>query len=516
MKDFFCVFVFFALSIFQTQAQQQLFSTVYYNQLYQTRAADLVESSDHAYFIAGQFNQNGFLMKADSIGNVLWAKQYAAGTTNKFNNLIQCADGGLVMTGVGDDGNALLLKTDMNGDTLWSRMLDFGWYSEAFSVNETHDSGFVFCGYVLASSSVSSMFVARTDKNGSLLWSKLYEIGNNANYAYGVKQTPDSGFLVSGYAANYPPYESRAILMKLSSVGDTIFTAGYFKNINFTNKGSDVVPLDNGCVFAGEYQGEIGITRVDSTGQVIWHQNMYTNFYSTLNAIPSKLKAISGNRYLLVCVSEQFSFGYLIITDSNGVQQIKQMTEMLTTAAQPTFDGGFMVLGNGPIYGVKSNNELLLQEHFSLLKTDSVGNSVSCQVELSPSTLTETLLSVSLTPDISSLGLMKAWEPTISVVSMDTSQGCVSFLGSLSEQQNPGFSIFPNPSDGKMFLKFDHFSEGEVGVIELYNAYGSNVFTSDFAVLDEVRIDATGLHPGMYLAVVHLGTSRMTSVILIQ
>ncbi len=506
----------FSIFLLGANAQQQTFSTVFFNTNFDTQANDIVRTPDNKYYVAGQHNQDGFLMKTDSAGNILWTKLYETGFTNKFSNMKLCSDGGLAITGVADDGNALLLKTDLNGDTLWSRMLDLGNYSEAFSVSETVDSGLVCCGYVYGASSETSMFVARTNKNGVLLWAKTFSYGNSANYAYGVKQTPDSGFVVAAYVANYPTYESYAVLMKLDENGDTIFTKGYYGTISETNRANDVIALEDGYLFTGEYQGQLGLTRVDSAGQVLWHRTMFTYMNSYLNSIPTKLKAISGNRLLIVTVGEQFSFGELIVADSAGMQLICQNLEMVTAAAVEASDSGFMVVGNGPIYGVKSIDEFLTVGHFAMMKTDTAGNSVSCQYQQSPQTTTSILTAVSLAPAISTLGSLIAWEPSLSSVVLDTSAGCVTFLGGFDEQQNSTFSIYPNPSNGSFTLKFDRMQSNEKWIIEVYSPLGACVFSASEKMSDEISVELDNFKPGLYFLIVSTSTGRTTKMFEIQ
>jgi hypothetical protein len=477
---------------------------------------DLVRTSDNSYFSAGIYNMNGFLMNSDSGGNIITSKQFEIGNSTKFNSLTVAPDSNLAIVGVAGDGDALLMKLNKDGDTLWSRMLDFGNYSEAFSVCSVSDSGFAFCGYIYDPSNESKIFVARADKNGSLLWSKTYAGGNSANYAYSIKQSPDSGFMVAGYYSDYPPFASSAVLLKLDSNGDTMWTKGYLGLSSEVNCMTDVVCLQDGYVFCGQFSNQLGMAKVDTSGSIEWFRKYDLYLSTSLNEIHSRLKMISNNRFMIATVPEMFSYGQLMVADSNGTQLINHDIFMIMSSAIETADNGFMIAGNGPIYGVKSGNEFLINNHFSLMKTDSAANSTDCNYDRGLLTTTTTLTSVSLSSTLSDLGSFVNVHPVVSNVVLDTSAGCVTFLGGSEEMGNNSFTIFPNPSSGEFTIRFDQPQNNAECFIDIYNPLGECIYKSSFVKQNDISINLNGFQSGLYFISINTDCHRITKIIEIQ
>lgn len=504
------------MTLLHITAQQTTYSKVYYNLSESAHANDLVRASNNSYFVVGKYNMNGLLMNSDSAGNTIMSKQYEIGNGAIFNSIIIAPDSNLVIAGVAGDGNALLMKVDKNGDTLWTRMLDFGNYSESYGVCSLIDSGFAFCGYAYGASTDTKMFVARTDKNGNLIWSKTYAGGNSSNYAYSVKQSADSGIVVAGYFSDFPPYESSAVLLKLDTNGDTMWTKGYFGSATQVNSMADVVCLGNGYVFCGEFGNQLGMAKVDTAGNVKWFKKYDSSLSTSLNTIHSRLMSVSDNRFLIAVVSEMFSFGKIIVTDSSGMPLISRDIVMLLTSAVETADSGFMIAGNGPIYGVKSGQRFLTNNHFSLMKTDSTGYSADCNNTGGFLTTFLMLNSINLHPVLSSLGSFVNIHPIISNVVLNSANDCVTILGGFEETPDNTFSIFPNPSSGQFTIQFNQPQSNEKCIIEVYSTLGACIYSASQTMNNEISVELDNIKPGLYFLIVGTSTERTTKMFEIQ
>src|SRR4030095_6108334 len=83
------------------------------------------------------------------LGNFLWCKSYESGTDGDGSYLIQASDSSLLITGRYSDFDStsfferpFLLKIDSVGNILWSRRYDIYGYALTSCLRETFDGGF--------------------------------------------------------------------------------------------------------------------------------------------------------------------------------------------------------------------------------------------------------------------------------------------------------------------------------------------------------------------------------------
>jgi hypothetical protein len=90
---------------------------------------NLLVAGGNSTFGSGVFDGDGFLLKIDTAGTQLWAKEYEVMGGQGLWGVVGLEDGTIVSCGVTDDGAGgsqagWLIKTDENGDTLWTRTYD--------------------------------------------------------------------------------------------------------------------------------------------------------------------------------------------------------------------------------------------------------------------------------------------------------------------------------------------------------------------------------------------------------
>jgi hypothetical protein len=157
-----------------------------------------------------------WLIKTDSVGNKLWERAYGYG---RGNSIRQTMDGGYVIAGYSDVGydNAMLIKTDSSGFPEWEKVFLSPTLSkdQAFSVVQTGDSGFAVTGYMF-----NTMFLIRTNKYGDSLWTR-FNLGLGAAVGYDIHLAADGGFAVFGETIDTVTYDRSAFLIKTDSNGLT-------------------------------------------------------------------------------------------------------------------------------------------------------------------------------------------------------------------------------------------------------------------------------------------------------
>jgi hypothetical protein len=136
------------------------------------------ETADRGYIIAGLTSSVGaggsdvYLIKTDSLGNTQWDMAFGGTSDDCGYSVEETFDGGYVVSGWTNSFGAglydvYLLKTDSMGDLLWD--LTYGGASDDWSnsVRQTSDSGFVVAGYTNSfGTGGGDVYLLKTDENG--------------------------------------------------------------------------------------------------------------------------------------------------------------------------------------------------------------------------------------------------------------------------------------------------------------------------------------------------------------
>jgi hypothetical protein len=164
----------------------------------------LVEAHDGGYIAAGFTNSLGegsydaWLIKTDEKGNLEWEETYGGGNDDRFSFIQKISEGYII---VGRNDNDLwMVKANEDGEIIWDYTYggtksDFAW-----GVWQTHDSGFIISGDTesFTPQDTSHMWVIKTDENGIEQWNNTY--GGDEYFSEGKKviQTNDGGYIIIG------------------------------------------------------------------------------------------------------------------------------------------------------------------------------------------------------------------------------------------------------------------------------------------------------------------------------
>jgi len=185
----------------------------------ETDAYGLECTSDGGFMINGSTGTKGYILKADSAGTHLWHQFYGMNNNMiRFRELSRqpgaadsffCAGQSIN----GDKSNALALKTDNWGAELWRQEFEASSYNYGmdtmFAVTTAPGQSVLFAGtsygqFVIGGDGVfQSMagYMAKTDKDGTVLWSKyyrkIYEM-EHSHSLYKVVPLPDGGYVAGG------------------------------------------------------------------------------------------------------------------------------------------------------------------------------------------------------------------------------------------------------------------------------------------------------------------------------
>jgi hypothetical protein len=490
---------------FQIFGQQNTFSKVTRDTV--AYANDFIGTFDKGYLIAGGSNEKGLIFKIDSAGNVLWDKLFSNTTMINpyiaFNCAIATCDSAFLL--VGSIYNTLLQKTDVActkinsiGDTVWFKTFSSNNnYIKILSVQQTNDSGFITTGFISYSNApYSQLFVGKLDVNGNFQWVNQYLAGDNSNTGYSIKQTADSGYIVTGYIESSPDYYAYTVLLKLQSDG----TISWSKKYQLTSslygvEGNDIILTNDGiiCYLKG------ALMKTDLSGNILWSRS-YTSISEHDRNTPSqKIQKTKDNGFAFLSGSDLTGQNTLVKTDSAGnLQWAKRLAFIGVDMICNNKDNTFIAIGDGPIYGIKKG---IGDFEIGIIKMDSLGDGQSCINSAMDSSPACTIISSSVTFTISAITeIESSVNPVISSSGISTLTDCVKGYSEIYETLSLDLiSVYPNPiTDNATFIVnsanlMDNYS------FQLTNILGKVVKTKSGITGNQFTVSRSGLADGLYI-----------------
>jgi Secretion system C-terminal sorting domain len=304
------------------------------------QAYSLKELINGGYILCGGFSDtitmtaSAFLMKLDTQGDSLWMKKYETAGHDYANKVAQTPDGGFVLAGHQilapsfSESDAWVLKTDSIGNLLWQKQLDehgFPEYIEGLVVNV--DSTIVIGGTTLLSSSSSRAYVVKLTPSGDVIWKKEFG-GPIATDIFNMDTTRDKGYIIAGNTIING--EQRAYAAKLDSLGNVTwendFARGNGPSENYSFAAIHELSNGNFMAAGADYDytqtqpgdaPRVRLFEINSLGDSIWSKQ-YTHYGGTNDDYVFDMKLTSDGGYIMC--------GYIIngsLPQKNDVLAIK-------------------------------------------------------------------------------------------------------------------------------------------------------------------------------------------------
>ncbi|MEZ5199746.1 MAG: hypothetical protein R2764_26190, partial [Bacteroidales bacterium] len=287
------------------------------------RALDILPVGSD-YFIVGwsesddgdiSFNHgssDAWIVKIDSLGNILWEKTYG-GSNGEFWEKIFPAPGNcyylLGASGSWDgdisydpypgSNDLWIAKIDSIGNLIWDKIIGGGMIDMVESGTLTNDGGVAVFGWtgsqngdVSVNYGMYDMWLVKLNSVGDILWNKSYGT-DDFDYGQAMISTSDGGFLIGGASTigsggnlTCEPfnYNAEAILLKLDSLGNIQWQNCYggsdsdgIWGMKELNDGYLLAAYGNssdGDLTGSGWHGEadIWIIKIDNIGNIIWQK----------------------------------------------------------------------------------------------------------------------------------------------------------------------------------------------------------------------------------------------------
>jgi len=254
--------------------------------------------------------------------------------------------------------------------------------AKCFGSYQLSDNGYIFTGIVTTTS--DKIFIARTDCEGNVLWSKTYnDAGSWNNISQRVIPLRNGGFCLAASIGQFNSYN--ILVVKTDNNGNTIWQkimAGPgddIVNSVIETRDYDIVIAGHTNSFgqeAGSQYNDVYVARIDSNGNYLWGKSIGTHLnidqaFDVFETADSML--ISTGRYI-----EQGTF-YTFILKQDGAGNVQFLKAYGDTnhysagyAVIECTGGGYAITGASTI--MKINFQSYADEF--LIRTDSNGDTL--------------------------------------------------------------------------------------------------------------------------------------------
>ncbi len=346
--------------------------------------AYVIQTSDKGYLITGTTDSIGgvlgtnlYLIKTDSLGNLMWNRTYG-GTEDDAGQRVLPANGegyyviGNTRSYSHGDMDGWLLKINSIGDTLWTKSYGSTHY-DLFADGDLCQNGLIVVGWSChPGMGEAEAWIIKVDSGGDIIWSKEYG-GSADECCHGVSTLKDDGFIVTGYTSSFGPGTTNVFNLRLDIDGDTIWTrtfGGYIHDMGYS-----VVNSPDSCFVITGYTNSFGPTsedilllKLDRYGETLWFHT-----YGTIeNEMGYSISTTSDSGFVIVGFTSTDSTDddiWLLKTDKLGdtlwTRTFGGVLWERAWCVKQTMDGGFIIVGQTSSFSATGD--------VYLIKTDSLG-----------------------------------------------------------------------------------------------------------------------------------------------
>jgi hypothetical protein len=282
-------------------------------------------------------------------------------------DIMQTYDGNYAIAG-GSNNNYRLLKIDPEGNELWSKTYGGSAEDIAYSFVETPDHGFILSGY---SNSLDGLWLVRTNEVGDTLWTRVYQ---NLEAGNSICELNDNCYVVTGGISE--DYYGDVYVLKFDIDGDSLWLNTFYNCWDNHSIGKDIALSDDSGFVVLCYPN-IDQIKFDQNGNEIWRKNHNHEFNNLSGFRGNSIFQTADNGYIIAgnCTytdpeAGMFVYGLIIKTDFLGDTL---WTEIIGSVYLELTDGLQLENNNYIITGA-GVGQYSSDESFNLIKLDSSGN----------------------------------------------------------------------------------------------------------------------------------------------
>jgi hypothetical protein len=277
----------------------------------------------------GEGDYDLWLIKTDFNGNLIWNRTYGGPGTDWMWSIVETNDGGYTMVGRTNSFGAgendfWLIKTNSEGLLEWNKTIGYTGDERARFLVNTQDGGYLLLGWTNSfGMGEVDYWVVKTDSFGNPQWNKTYG-GELGDRGITIAKTDDNSYILAGSSSSFGAGNSDIWLIKIDNSGNQLWNKTYGGPEGESVR-SIIKTDDGGYAFVG-YTSSFGagdqdgwFVKTDSTGNILWNQTYGGTDRETLQSIQKNEQ----DGYLLSGFSASYGStdteAILIKTDSQGI-----------------------------------------------------------------------------------------------------------------------------------------------------------------------------------------------------
>lgn len=263
-------------------------------------------------------------------------------------------------------------------DTIWTKIYGGNDYDNSYDVEQTTDEGYIVCGITSSfGAGQGDIWLLKLNTLGDTIWSKIYG-GSGYDSGKDVLEVDGGGYVIIGYSYSFGTGYSDIWLLRINEEGDTLWTKT-FGGSDFDYANSIIQTSDGSYLIGGtsKYPGlpdsDIWLIKTNSNGDSLWTKR----YGDDSNENCSKIIQTNDDGYIIAGNTEGFGSAqcdvWIIKTNNLGDTLWTRFYggpdfDWCSDIHQ-TIDGGFIVTGFTKSYGSGESDAWLF-------KIDETGNAV--------------------------------------------------------------------------------------------------------------------------------------------
>lgn len=474
-------------------------------------ANKIIETNDGGFFIAGSTNgiSGGgldiLLIKLDVYGDTLWTKIIGGAASENPTDAEQTFDNGYIIAGrtasygAGND-DVFLIKLDTAGNISWAKTYGDVGKDAGLAVIQTPDSGYIVTGYFEypASTNVDGC-VLKVDNTGEVIWAKI--IGDSFHEElFSVLKTSNNNYLISG-GQQISTTSSHLVILCINDAGDTLWTqlydlAGFSFMTNSIEISNNSFLITGSTTQSPSFYNDFCAFNIDSLGNELWTKiyNLQNDDFSiSVNKTTAGNFILSG--FTAAAQTHVYDMAYLIMDPAGSVLNTRFIPNPnfeITNSSTFTTNANLAIVGTELDFS-SGNQSIIFHKTDSLLNPAcSYMDTIISPVNISPVEL-NTMFSISNGLNDS------AFTPNVAnIFSYSTICPATINVNDVTDNQ---FSVYPNPFDDSFDIIFPSAGNREIIV---YDVTGKELISAKSELLN-TRISLQSFASGVYFLAIKSG-----------
>ncbi len=228
------------------------------------------------------------------------------------------SDGGFVQTVPGSPAGWCIFKTDSIGNVMWLKNYTHPHLENVMELTETSDSCIVVLSIIYDSIGTGLNAIKKFDPAGTVLWSKYINSFISTNYGLALCPSENGGFAIAGGGCN-----GNNFVMRFNTYGNFIWSYQYPNQNATTGFPTCMLRKSTGNFVIAGYDiingvKQINLFEIDTNAVLQWYKNIDDSLASWAWSIAeSPFQEITISGYVQ-CANSPSDPSYLLKVDSSG------------------------------------------------------------------------------------------------------------------------------------------------------------------------------------------------------